>query len=644
MVTRWGTGKQAGYVVGPRSVHASGAEYRPAEGTSFDIATLPEAWARAAVEGEGEDIIRIGGRPDPAEVAVGHRHDFLRDTARYYSGTVRDPDALFAAVWAANEKLAQPKTEDEVRRAIGDVLTRFPADPVEEDPETGETRRVFESSDDPGMLVYDHRYDDLPAPPPDVAYEGPLGECARHLAAGTDASPVALLASLIAFCGPLVPIWGYWNGSHTSSPFIALVGKAAVGRKGTAMYRVRDALALVLGTPAVNGVRFDGLASGEALVKAMLDRDRETRGTPTGLLFEEEYASFLAAAGRDGSSLDPRMRGAFDGKQMSHRKVGETIVVREPYWLAGLIAITPSELQERVGKASFRNGTNNRWLWLAVQRRDERVTSSEPYLPDHLGEVLREAHLASKHAPRRCDPTPEADDLLGSYDAYLRIETTGMAADMTRRLGTIAYRIGLVHAAVEKAARVTLDHVRRAIALCEYGRASLPFVFGETLADQASTHLLRMLRQSEGGNLSQTTLSRAFMRDPIKRQVVIDDLQRLGLAEVVRVGTGGRPRTELHLTDRDPALFRGFGALFSTPTEETHTPNAPKAASKRAPTLKTSVQEAAPKGRERGAKGAPKSAEVWCRDVAAHASSHRDVLTDSPWCLICSPKDPEETP
>jgi hypothetical protein len=121
MVTRWGTGKQAGYVVGPRSVHASGAEYRPAEGTSFDIATLPEAWARAAVEGEGEDIIRIGGRPDPAEVAVGHRHDFLRDTARYYSGTVRDPDALFAAVWAANEKLAQPKTEDEVRRAIGDV-------------------------------------------------------------------------------------------------------------------------------------------------------------------------------------------------------------------------------------------------------------------------------------------------------------------------------------------------------------------------------------------------------------------------------------------------------------------------------------------------------------------------------------------
>ena len=75
------------------------------------------------------------------------------------------------------------------------------------------------------------------------------------------------------------------------------------------------------------------------------------------------------------------MRAAFDGKQMSHRRVGEVLVVREPYWLSGLIAITPRELQERARKDSSWNGTNNRWLWLAVERRDERVMSTEPDCP-----------------------------------------------------------------------------------------------------------------------------------------------------------------------------------------------------------------------------------------------------------------------
>lgn len=128
-VTRWGSGAAQGYVVGPLSVHVSGRVYRSAAGATADIATLPDAWARAAVEGEPGKLSFHATAGDPAGVAVGGRHDWLRNTARMYAGTVRDPDALFAAVWAANEKLAQPKTREEVRQAIGDVLQRFPADP-----------------------------------------------------------------------------------------------------------------------------------------------------------------------------------------------------------------------------------------------------------------------------------------------------------------------------------------------------------------------------------------------------------------------------------------------------------------------------------------------------------------------------------
>lgn len=48
-VTRWGSGRDAGYVIGPRSVHASGAVYAPL-GDAFEIATMPPTWASAVID------------------------------------------------------------------------------------------------------------------------------------------------------------------------------------------------------------------------------------------------------------------------------------------------------------------------------------------------------------------------------------------------------------------------------------------------------------------------------------------------------------------------------------------------------------------------------------------------------------------
>ncbi len=60
-----------------------------------------------------------------------------------------------------------------------------------------------------------------------------------------------------------------------------------------------------------------------------------------GLVFEEEYANLLASRGREGSTLDAKMRAAFDGGPLSNRKAKDTQVVTPPYWLPALIAITP---------------------------------------------------------------------------------------------------------------------------------------------------------------------------------------------------------------------------------------------------------------------------------------------------------------
>ena len=651
-----------GYVIGPGSVHPSGVVYdtlRQPSGMPYPIVELPTAWAAAASKPPA--VITIAGDRDPTSVPVGGRHDWLRNTARLFAGVIRDPDALRAAVLVENAKLPVPKSEAEVDRAIGAVLERFAPDPVEQDPETGEIQRIGQG-EGIGLLSPRDDTDLFPEPPASAAFGGLLGECVEFISGGTDASAVALLAAMVAFCGALMPASAYFHGNQTSSPFLALVGHTGDGRKGTAMYRARDALGLAIGMQAVNRARFDGVASGEGLVKALSDRG----ALPTGVLFEEEYAGFLAASGRDGSTLDTRMRSAFDGNQLSNRKVGDTLTVPEPYWLSGLVSITPAELQERVPRGSFKSGSGNRWLWLPVRRRDVIVRSAEPVLPRDLSGRLVEAHRLSM-SPGRKAIGAGVDDLLTEYDRFLRANSVGLEADMTRRYTVIALRIALVHAAVETEAEITRDHVTRAVALTEYARRGMEWVFGATLGNGASTLLLRQLQ--EEGSLSNGTISKYLIRDPQKRQEAVDELCRLGLARVEKVTTSGRKRTELVLEAREGG-FRDFRALFTVPpktdadaSERVHArAEARERVQKGTPEHDTGCAEGARKvaevvDRETGEIAAQKVAEVaretgeiadstdatWlrpCRGYHAHQDHHR--RTQDGWiCLAC---DKEGTP
>jgi len=121
-----------GYVVGPGSA-VNGATYEP---VGLDtIADFPEPWSRAALaerKPSADDEIKVGGQA-PGEIVVGHRHNYLRNKARHLVGVGLTGDALFAAVMDINRQLAEPKTADEVRDAIGEAETKFQRDPDEPD-------------------------------------------------------------------------------------------------------------------------------------------------------------------------------------------------------------------------------------------------------------------------------------------------------------------------------------------------------------------------------------------------------------------------------------------------------------------------------------------------------------------------------
>jgi len=551
-----------GYVIGPGSVHPSGVVYdtlRQANGRPYDIADLPEKWAEAATSKARLTVVGTAPLPEP-----GQRHDWLRDRARYYRGVMNDPAVLKAALMAENARLSHPKSEGEVDRAIGRVFELFPPDP----PEEAEERAARRLGEDALGLLSAPTAGAFPAPPAAAAFDGLLGDCVRDLASGTDASEVGLLGSLIAFCGALIPGAAYFHRLQTSSPFVALVGESSIGRKGTAMVRAADAMSDAVGADHVNRVILDGLNSGEGLVAALDYKRTHFPYEPTvGLVFEEEYATLLASRGREGSTLDPKMRTAFDGSPISNRRSGETKTVNPPYWLPALIAITPTELRLRLEAGALQSGSANRWLYLPVVKRDGTADNSAPAFEDGRRAAILEARKAALNAKTPISIDPAVTRQLSEYSDWLPTVAIGVGRDLTRRLGIIAFRVALVHALVERSTVVAPGHLTRAIALTEYARAGIAWVFGETVGNRDADLLFRYLL--DRGRLTKHDITQEITRDPLRRQAAIDELTRLGVAEVSTIHPEGRgrPRTELVAVGTGTE-FRAFRARFANSVPE----------------------------------------------------------------------------
>lgn len=630
-------GFNKGYVVAAPSIHATGSRYTLQMGgyvpeCPTDVAnalteiTLPEGGTGATLT-----TITAGGYVLPARVPSGDRYaEMLRYSAHLYNrGLSREE------MWSLVEGQLAPRFDPPLGRT--ELRERFGRATAAMAERLGEPRSLptgeagGRPTEDAPELLPPVALDEFPAAPDMAAFGGLIGECVMDIAPGTDASLVGLLGSLIAFAGALIPGQAYFHRLQTSSPFVALVGESAIGRKGTAMMRAHDAMAGAIEPVYVNRVILDGLNSGEALVATLDYKHTAFPYEPTvGLVFEEEYASLLASRQREGSTLDAKMRQAFDGGPISNRRSGETKTVAPPYWLPALIGITPVELRQRLDAGALQSGSANRWLYLPVVRRNVVPTNEEPALaPEHRESLAAARRVALDHA-QVLRVAPEVTRTLAEYADWLAGQSVGLARDLTRRLGIIAFRVGLVHAMAERSVAVTMDHLRRALALTEYARSGIEWVFGPTVGNADARVLLRELEAR--GRLSRHYITQHVIRDPIRRQDAIDELARLGMARVVTVQTASRNRTELVPTGSSVQFVRYLATAPVENSENLHELHE---------TDQTASTEPARNGTE-PARNRTDSTAIWtspCRSYSEHQSSHRQ--TTAGWtCDLCSPAAP----
>jgi len=672
-VTRWGAGRGAGYVIGPRSVHQSGAVYAPVAGAGLAVATLPMSWANGALGPSSGPTGHAGGLPPvggagpgyvlPDSVGEGGRYDAIVSyTAHLYNRGLTEEE-----MWPLVKDQLAPRFRvpldnaalwDRFHRAVHDMAERL-GPPLAVSGAARSTRQGGRpgGGDDDDMLLLDDSSGVFPEDPNPAAFRGLLGEFTEALAVDTDVSRVALLGCVLAYAGGLLPTRVDWHGVHTSSPFICLVGHSAVGRKGTAMRRAHEGWFDVIPAPTAQ-LPLTGLQSGEALV-ARLSKD------PVHLLVEQEYARVLQINKREGTTLDHMLRTAFDGEALAQHKADDSRVVRPPYWLGALVAITPDELRARIAADAALTGSGNRWLYLATQRRAVAAGGHAPEIPLAMRTDLLDAQRIA--AQRTLPVDDDVRSTLAEYAEHLRATTTGLTLRLTARLAVGALRLALVHAAADRAMTVGRDHLERALALTEYGRRSLPWVFGPVLGNPDTRTVYRMLHDPDraaSGLVWEVMRARLHHADRV--QAAVDELQDLGLARIERqfqprggVPTG-RPRRVLWATGvqlgsnakHDFGLTPPAreGGASDNPENGTVRPDAaqdsgtvrPPVSGTDSGTDRAGLGTVSPPGsdttgssKEGAYQGVTPDGVLWCRDWVAHQMRHRDVAEGNPWCEVC---------
>ena len=386
-----------------------------------------------------------------------------------------------------------------------------------------------------------------PQPAPEM-FHGPLGAFALEAAEHTEADPVAIFAQVLTMFGVAANRSAYLqagNSKHPAALFSLIVGATSKGKKGTAL-AVAESLMRRIAPEIIEARRFSGFGSGEAIIETLAAGiDIAGSSDCRALIVESEFSGLLAASGRQGATISETIRNAWDGSPLSNRTRSTGKLVASDYHLGAIGHITAGEWRAKVASVDLSNGMANRWLFFYVERGRLHPDGGNvpPSLFDRYAAQVRD-NLRKAWGRAEMSRTPEAAEL------WRRVYVDLAADDPPGALGTVisradaqALRISLALALADGAEAIGVEHVRAAVAVWNYCRASAAHLVGDSTGNSDADRLLDALRDAGDEGLDGTTQRDLFGRHTGKADPARRLLEARSLAWSVKVPTGGRDRT-----------------------------------------------------------------------------------------------------
>ena len=404
-----------------------------------------------------------------------------------------------------------------------------------------------------------------PSPLTKEALYGLSGEFVSLVEPHTESDPVALLSQFQSAFGNIIGTTAYFQveaDRHYLKVWPVLVGETSKGRKGTSLGHPKEIFRKI--DPDWVQHRFmGGLSSGEGLIWQVRDEITKTepirgKGRITGgglevvvdegvsdkrlFVVEQEFASTLRVIGRDGNTLSPTIRQAWDGGDL--RILTRNSPVNATGAHISIVGhITRDELRRYLDRTEIGNGFANRFLWLCV-RRSKVLPEGGRINEVNFDEITRRLTRIIEFAKEAGKLTKDerARGLWAEVYPDLSAGKPGLLGSVTSRAEAQVMRIACLYALLDESPIIRVEHLLAALALWDYSDRSAKYIFGDATGDEVADRILEGIRRNPVG------LTRTEIRDLFSRHVKESSISRalsllegLNLIRVVRKGTAGRP-------------------------------------------------------------------------------------------------------
>lgn len=399
------------------------------------------------------------------------------------------------------------------------------------------------------------------APLDGAAYHGLAGEIVQAIEPHSEAAPAALLMNLLTAFGNVIGSGSYFMVGimkHFFKLFVALVGDTSKGRKGMSWSPIFVRLEAVDTEWAEHRIK-TGLSSGEGVISHVQDPIYKRKiDKKTGvvdevlvddgvtdkrlLIIEGELAQTLKDLSREGNTLSPVLRNAWDGVKL------QTLTKNFPHKATGAHVsiighITRQELLRGLNEIETGNGFANRFLWICVRRSKvlpfggDFESADFKYLTNRLQATVGFARSAG-----RINWAEESRPLWADVYSELSDGKPGMVGAITARAEAQVVRLACLYALLDCATEITPAHLKAALAVWSYAEASVRYIFQNTVADPLANRIFSILTRNPGemGRREiNNALGRNYSADRISE--TLETLKGSGLANSKKIDTEGRP-------------------------------------------------------------------------------------------------------
>jgi Protein of unknown function (DUF3987)/CHC2 zinc finger len=408
--------------------------------------------------------------------------------------------------------------------------------------------------------------DDYPEPLGEAAFHGLAGEIVGRIEPHTEADPAALLIQLLAAYGNVIGHTAYAIADaahHYLNIDAVLVGQSSKGRKGTSWNQIGRLFALIDEVWRRDKVA-SGLSSGEGLIWEVRDLIEErkaikVKGRHTGeyetvvidfgltdkrlFVIEAEFANVLKVMAREGNTLSPVIRAAWDSGNLRTMVKNNPVKATDAH-ISIIGHITRDELRRLLTQTESANGFANRFLWLAVKR--------SKYLPEggaidtiKFDDLLDRLMAAVEFAPDVAEITRDEKARRLWREVYpdLSDGKPGMAGAVTGRAEAQVLRLSAIYALLDKSREIRAEHHLAAMALWKYCEESARWIFGTNTGNKNADKILAALRHAPNG-MTKTEISvEVFNRHASSADIdeALRLLQGLRMAKYQVEASGGAP-------------------------------------------------------------------------------------------------------